>query len=228
MGAAPDNLDLIAGLYRRGLLPRGGAIADLGCSQLRGATASDVRRFFAPFNEAVSDDELERLAAHNVFISEHLKRAGFSYRAFDVVEAPDCEWFDLNGDRVPKRWRQHFDLVLNFGTTEHVLDQFNAFRTLHDLTKPRGMIYGLFLRNDNMDHGLVHYTDRFLDLLCEANSYQMVSRDDAPDGHCTWAVMRKATNLPFAPPLDIQLGEDLPMMGSRPKKKPFLKRLLSQ
>jgi len=220
MGAAPDNLDTIAHLYRRGLLPRRGAIADLGCSQLRGASPDDLKRFFKCFNVTIDDAEIERLAAHNVFLAEPIKRAGFFYRAFDIVEAPDCEWFDLNLDRVPKRRRGKFDLVLNFGTTEHVLDQANAFRTLHDLIKPRGMIYSLFLRSGNMDHGLVHYTDRFVDLLCEANCYQTILRDDASDGHCTWIIMRKTSDMPVAPPIDVQLGEDLPHMSEPPPPKP--------
>jgi hypothetical protein len=225
MAASPDNLNMIASLCRRRLLPRGGAIAELGCSQVRDAGPDELRRFFGCFGLEVPDNEIERLAAPNVFLAEHLKRAGFSYRAFDVVAAPDCEWFDLNSDRVPKRWRGKFDLLLNFGTTEHVLNQFNAFRTMHDLVKPRGMIYSLFLRDGNMDHGLVHYTDRFVDLLCEANCYITVSRDDAPDGHCTWIVMRKTSAEPFAPPIDVQLGDEFPQMAERPKKKPLLARL---
>jgi hypothetical protein len=225
MGASAGNLDVIASLYRRGLLPRGGAIADLGCSQLRDAGVDDLRRFFDCFGAIVPDEEIERLAAHNVFLTEHVKRAGFSYRAFDIVTAPDCEWLDLNSDRVPKRWRGHFDLVLNFGTTEHVLDQFNAFRTLHDLAKPGGMIYSLFLRGGNMDHGLLHYTDRFVDLLCEANCYDAVLRDDALDAHCTWMVMRKTSDEPFAAPVDGQYGGDFSSVSERRQKKPLLARL---
>jgi len=222
MGASPDNFDIIADLHRRGVLPTGGSIADLGCTQLRDAVPADVRRFLTHFGKTPTDEEVARLAAHNTFITEHMKAAGFSYRAFDVVVAPDCEWLDLNSDEVPTRWRNHFDLVLNFGTTEHVINQFNAFRVLHDLTKPKGLIYSLFLRGGYMDHGLLHYSDRFIDLLCQANRYETIWRTDQniPGTECTWIVLRKTRDAPFAPQVDIQLGEEFPPMAERPKDLP--------
>jgi hypothetical protein len=226
MGVSPDNLDMIGSLYRRGSLPRGGAVADLGCSQLRNASPDDVRRFFGYFGTNVPDQEIERLAAHNVFLTEHLKRAGLSYRAFDIVTAPDCEWLDLNSDRVPKRWRGHFDLVLNFGTTEHVLNQLNALRILHDLAKAQGLIYSYFVRGGYMDHGLLHYSDRFVDLLCAANGYETIWRSDQtdPGTQCTWIVLRKSGAAPFVPPIDVEIADDRPPLAA-PPKKPLLARL---
>jgi methyltransferase family protein len=228
MGASPGNFDVIADLHRRGCLPTGGSIADLGCTQLRDATPEDVRRFLGHFGKTPPNEEIARLATHNTFITEHMKAVGFSYRAFDVVVAPNCEWLDLNRDEVPKRWRGHFDLVLNFGTTEHVINQFNAFRTLHDLAKPQGgLIYSLFLRGGYMDHGLLHYSDRFVDLLCQANRYETVMRmeQSVPGTECTWVVLRRTRDEPFAPPIDIQLGEGFPPLAERPKKNALLARL---
>jgi SAM-dependent methyltransferase len=221
MGASPDNLDIIADLHRRGYLPTGANIADLGCTQLRGATADDVRRFLLYFGKTPSNEEVAHLAAHNTFVTEHFKAVGFGYRAFDIVEAPDCEYFDLNTDLVPTPHLGKFDLILNFGTTEHVLNQLNALRTLHDLAKPNGLIYSLFLRGGYMDHGLLHYSDRFTDLLCEANGYEQIWRSDQsdPGTQCTWIVLRKTGGEPFAPPIDVQLGEGFPQMVARPKKK---------
>jgi SAM-dependent methyltransferase len=226
MGAAPDNLDIIADLYARGLLPKGAAIADIGCQQLRGATASDVRRFLGYFGCQLSDAEVGRLATHNTFISEHLTRVGFRYRTFDVVEAPMCEYFDLNTDRVSRRWLRKFNLVLNFGTTEHVLNQLAAMRAMHDFAKPDGLIYSLFIRGGNMDHGLLHYSDRFVDLLCQANAYEPIWREDQRH-ECTWIVLRKTSARPFCPPLDIQLGEGFPPLLRRKRRLFGLLDLLS-
>lgn len=114
-------------------------------------------------------------------------RAGFAYRSFDIVEAPHCGYFDLNTDAVPQRHREAFDLLLNFGTTEHVLNQFNAMKTMHDLAKPGGLIYSLFIRGGHMEHGLLHYSDRFVDLLCTGNAYEIIWRSDQhePGNQCT-------------------------------------------
>lgn len=212
MGASPDNLDIIADLHSKGLLPGDAAIADIGCTQLRDATEADVQRFLDHFGVSAN---VARLARFNAFIAEHLTAVGFRYQSFDVVQAPMCEYFDLNEDRVRWGWRGAFDLILNFGTTEHVLNQLNAMRAMHDFAKPGGMIYSLFLRGGNMDHGLLHYTDKFVDLLCRANNYETVMRQDQGN-HCTWIVMRKTSAAPFQPPLDIQLGEDFPPIAERP------------
>jgi hypothetical protein len=55
-------------------------------------------------------------------------------------------------------------------------------------------------------------SDRFVDLLCEANRYETVWRSDQGT-HCTWIVLRKSRDEPFAPPTDVQLGEGLPEMA---------------
>ena len=209
MGASSDNLDTIAALHAKRLLPSRGAIADLGCTQLRGATGEDVLRFLRHFGP-IEAAEAERLARHNTFLGEHLTAAGFRYQSFDIIEAPMCEHFDLNGDSVPERHRNAFDLVLNFGTTEHVLNQLNAMKAMHDMAKPGGLFYSLFVRGGHMDHGLLHYSDRFVDLLCAANRYDTVWRDDQnkSGGECTWIVLRKVVAAPFAAPLDVEEESD--------------------
>jgi hypothetical protein len=47
---------------------------------------------------------------------------------------------DLNRDQVPYKLKAAFDLVVNAGTTEHVVTQDNAFRVIHDLTKAGGVM----------------------------------------------------------------------------------------
>jgi hypothetical protein len=50
---------------------------------------------------------------------------------------------DLNqgiADMGLSELRPRFDLVTDFGTGEHIFDQAQVWRTIHDLTKPRGYI----------------------------------------------------------------------------------------
>src|SRR6185437_17165684 len=96
------------------------------------------------------------------FIGHCLTAAGFDYTSFDIVEAPFCRFLDLERDATPEPG--NFDLALNFGTTEHILNQFNAFKVLHELVKSGGLIYSYFIRAGHMEHGLVHYSDRFVSL----------------------------------------------------------------
>lgn len=219
MGATTDQLDQIASLYERDLFKMPAAIADIGCQQLYHGTPEKVRSFVNHFNAIdVSDSEIESFAKNGAFITHVLKRVGFSYRSFDIVEAVDCEYFDLNHDKVPRKYRNHFDIVLNFGTTEHVLNQFNALQTLHDFVKPGGFIYSYFIRAGHPEHGLVHYSDRFIDLWMKANRYEEVWRYDhnVPANECSWIIVRKVGDNEFQTPIDVQEGDDLPQLRQRP------------
>src|SRR5258708_26212446 len=64
---------------------------------------------------------------------------GFKYSALDFDGHRDSIAIDLNRDAVPRRLKGAFDLAVNTGTTEHVANQDNAFRVIHDLIRPGGV-----------------------------------------------------------------------------------------
>lgn len=221
MGASRDNLDLITGLHRSGWLPFPAAIADIGVQQLWNGSDTDYRRFLDHFGVKASADR------NGTLLGRLLIDVGFSYTAFDIIEAPLTRQLDLNVDAVPSNLVGTFDLVLNFGTSEHVMNQYNAFKVMHDLAKPGGMIYALLLQNGYDGHGLVRYTPRFLRLLIAANAYKNVweSLHDewrfaspvASDAYfrdmCHWIVLQKTSDAPFRPAIDI---EDNPALPAQP------------
>ena len=59
---------------------------------------------------------------------------GFEYAAIDIDGSPGSIPLDLNYDRIPTQAKGKYGLVSNFGTTEHVANQLNAFEIIHDLT----------------------------------------------------------------------------------------------
>ena len=67
-----------------------------------------------------------------------------------------------------------YDLVTNFGTTEHVANQLNAMKIIHDLTAVGGvMIHNVPLQGF-MNHGLVNYNMKFFWMLARSNGYEWV------------------------------------------------------
>src|SRR5205823_3928504 len=78
-------------------------------------------------------------------------------------------------DDVPPEHRGAYDLVTNCGTTEHVVNQINSFRVIHDLTKPGGgyMLHDLPW-SGMFNHGLVNYKPHLFWRLCESNHYSVV------------------------------------------------------
>jgi hypothetical protein len=131
------------------LPPNGGAALDIGRSNVYDANPGQIAAWFRDRGAAVDDDWCQDYAArsghddtgkrlNSAFLSEVCDRISVRYRAFDIMEGTDVTAFDLNHDRVPDDLFEQFDLVLNLGTTEHVMNQFNAFRVIHDAVKVGG------------------------------------------------------------------------------------------
>jgi hypothetical protein len=76
-----------------------------------------------------------------------------------------------------------FDLVTNFGTSEHVLNQFNVFQTMHDFTRDNGLMYHDVPMGGYFFHGYFLYTPMFFLHLARANDYEVIFRRywKAPD-----------------------------------------------
>lgn len=99
---------------------------------------------------------------------------GLSYTAFDLAGRKAIK-LDLNRAGVPWRYRRRFNLVVNGGTTEHLANQANAFRFIHDLTDVGGvMVHGVPCQG-MFTHGLVNYTMKFFWNLSEQNRYEVLS-----------------------------------------------------
>ena len=47
---------------------------------------------------------------------------------------------DLNFDEAPKDHWNKYGLVTNHGTSEHIMNQYNVFKMMHDFTRPGGVM----------------------------------------------------------------------------------------
>jgi len=92
---------------------------------------------------------------------------------------------DLNGkdgampldldDPVPFVFVDQFDVITNYGTSEHVNDQYQLFKNAHDMCKVNGIIINIVPREDNWPgHCRYYYTERFSRSLAEACGYDIV------------------------------------------------------
>lgn len=148
------------------------------------------------------------------------------YQAIDLHGSPGMALaHDLN---LPLPLQEQFDVVTNLGTAEHVFNQYQVFRSIHERCRPGGLMLHALPNQGAYDHGFFNYHPTFLFDLCEANGYGAVligyadcskalhrlhelrSREDyvrmAVDGRLSaqsglLAVLRKpAGELPFAVP----------------------------
>ncbi len=170
---------------------------------------------------------------------------GFDYTAIDYNGHRNSVALDLNRDGVPAQLRGSFDLVVNAGTTEHIANQDNAFRVIHDLCRIGGVMYHEVPAGGHMTHGLINYTPRFFENLSGFNVYGVsflrvsfcgsspvpesiresnrrlgggdhIQIDSVPD-FMIRAAFRRQTNKPFVSPLDVD-----PRLLPLKDRQPFL------
>jgi hypothetical protein len=183
MGIGPKNLIRIQDLCDKGALPPNAAILELGAQEIYCAGhehfVADFSRHFvdkkaAGWNaKALSQDEVSALAKQG-FSAPLFRACGFNYRALDIFDGDSVTLFDLNIQITPPELIGQFDLITNFGTTEHLINQYLAMRTLHELTKLGGVIYHDLPLGGYHTHGYFSYNPMFFQHLAQANSYEIM------------------------------------------------------
>ena len=81
---------------------------------------------------------------------------------------------DLNYDEIDKNFINKFDFVTNFGTSEHILNQLNFFKTMHDITRVGGYMISELPCMFGLNHGMFKYEPKFFMDLARANAYSIV------------------------------------------------------
>ena len=219
----------------QGVVPAGGAILELGSQNLRGLSGEGafLRHFIGFVREkaglppiTIPHSDLVSLCDGGK-MSRLMEFCGFEYRALDIFSDDKVLLFDLNLHDLPADLTGAFDLVTNFGTTEHVFDQVRAFRVIHDATKSGGVMYHDVPMGGYFHHGYFNYTPLFFRHLAMANDYDVVfdfysrskermqvspsmAKNGYGRGHYRDAAIefafRKIVDAPFRMPLDIGSG----------------------
>jgi hypothetical protein len=210
-------------LKNKRILPRDKCrILDLGTSCLVGAThetclefleyfiGPDVRKIDASALDKIVASSTPTTGVRTTYLYELLDLIPqVEYLAFDIAPDPRTFAFDLNGQRLERRMRAHYDVVLNFGTTEHVVNQFHSFKTVHDLLAPGGIAFHQVPSIGYSDHGYFAYEPKFFQHLADANGYEVVDMWLTPTGGSAF------------PPTDVrEYGQE--MASTAPQKRDLL------
>jgi SAM-dependent methyltransferase len=178
MGMGNVVLDHLIELKGKGALDGVQRVAEIGAQQLTDTFLGSPRlpELFALFGrEPVDLGALvgaENFAAAAPPARRLWTALGMESTSIDLVG--DAVPIDLNRGKVPWRMRRAFDLVVNLGTTEHVANQENAFRVIHDLTRTGGLMYHEVPASGMLGHGLVTYSPKMFHFLCRENDYRVV------------------------------------------------------
>ena len=206
MGIGSDIFELLTKLRTAGHLHPHSAIMEIGAQQLSQdflahpeklaqlAALFGVEQPLAlppPKPSHIVHGELVHLAHDAPPARDFWLWLGFDYAAIDIDGSPDAIPLDLNYDRVPASVAHKYDLVTNFGTTEHIANQLNAFKVIHDLTRTGGIMLHQLPVQGMLNHGLINYNLKFFWMLARSNGYKFV--------HAHWQQSKVA----YSPPADI-------------------------
>jgi len=190
MGSSVKTLIRLMRLTEIGALAPESAVCDIGATQLLGDGAEEGARSFLGYYAArtskatrpadVSDEQIRDIA-HGGFLGDLLVLSGFRYVALDIFQAKNTILFDLNIHAPGPRLASQFDLVTNFGTTEHVLNQLRAFQTIHELVRPGGLMYHDLPFAGYFDHAYFRYDPLFFRAMVEANGYEVLLKEISMD-----------------------------------------------
>lgn len=185
MGLNDDSIACLRYLKERGQLGQAKRVIEIGAQQLSdrflaarteldelGRLFGAGTRFRSSAPVAVPPADAQALLRPDApFARDFYQWLGYEYACVDIDDSPHSLPLDLNFDAAPPRARGRYDLVTNFGTTEHVANQLNAFRIIHDLTAPGGVMIHDVPTHGMPNHGLVNYNPKFFWMLARSNRY---------------------------------------------------------
>lgn len=150
------------------------------------------------------------------FANEYYEGKGIAYKCIDI--GGDNNALKLNLSK-PIKPIGKFDLVTDFGTSEHVETGskhnvtafYNCLKTKHDLTKVNGFIISENPKTGSWPgHGYNYYTSDFYTQLAKANEYTILELGEHPamgnsiDGWNIYCVMQKVNSKPFMKLIDFK------------------------
>jgi SAM-dependent methyltransferase len=187
MALTQTIVGLLLQMRKAGLFDLGtGRVLDLGEQNLYGNVGAGdivaVARMLKLPESRISDIETEiRAMTASPTPTLAFDLAKILYRV--VFDCSTCRAIDLNG--TESAWRhdlnkplpltETFDVVTNFGTSEHVFDQAQLFRSIHALTRPGGLMLHAVPHQGGPDHGFYNYHPTFFHDLADANAYRVAT-----------------------------------------------------
>jgi SAM-dependent methyltransferase len=205
MAIGPDILNLYTDLIRSGIFCRGQSICELGSQDLMD-------------NENYKDASLFKVPLHGSS-REFMTALGFTdYTCIDYDGRHGAIRLNLNAAEHHHLDNKTFDVVTNLGTAEHVFNQANCFKLIHDLTKVDGIMIHVGPKSSPRpgwdEHGLYLYTHNLFQDLARANYYIVLRLYDVQhrDGTLVMAVMKRKSPALFTTPIQ---GMYTPMFGDK-------------
>lgn len=144
----------------------------------------------------------------------HVKDDGSRVWAKDWFEARGCHHYsidihgkngshalDLSEPLEDTFWHENFDIVTNFGTSEHVTNQIACWENIHNLGRAGSVYIHVVPERDviNPQHCLFTYTKDIFKDMCKANKYTLLLNESIRSlAHIGCCYVKPRQGVPYA------------------------------
>jgi|SRR6516162_1586883 len=195
VGLGPPLLELYRQLKLRGALDGITEVMELGSQNFWCPQSNLVRAICAAFGHPSPNPELLNTNHAQQKPARLLYEAlGIKYHCVDVDGRVGTLILDLNFDSAPEEHKGKYGLVTNHGMSEHLLNQLNVFKMIHEFARPGGVMVHAVPFTVHLEHGFFNYQPNFFECLARYNSYETLGIWVGPD----WSL---ASFIPWDPAL---------------------------
>jgi SAM-dependent methyltransferase len=177
MGLGYSSVQLYLELWKKGLFRNASSAVDMGSQELH-ITVQDFEKLLnlygVPGYKKENFPHLENWPAQPRCSARHLYElfGVKEYACIDLNREFGAIPHDLNLPLEDKSLYGRFDIVTDHGCNEHVFNTSEAYRTVHRLCKPGGMIIAVQIWHSG--NGLYTYEPAFFECIAAANDYSVL------------------------------------------------------
>jgi hypothetical protein len=195
MGLGPPIIALYRQLKVQGAFEGLESVIELGAQAVWCPKRESVVSLFQAFGRPRPDDAmLDRFANWKGSGRELYEALGIRYTCVDLDPSFNSIQLDLNFDGTPEEHKGRYDFVTNHGTTEHIFNQLNCFKVMHEFCRPKGLLLHAVPFTVHLEHGFFNYQPNAFSALARYNSYETLGVWVGPD----WQL---DSLIPWEPPL---------------------------
>jgi hypothetical protein len=182
VGLGPPVIELYRQLKILGALNGISEVMELGSQDYWCPQQNLVKALFAVFGRNEPPAELLNTSNTSQKPARLLYEGlGIKYQCVDVDGRVGTLVLDMNFDGAPAEHKNRYGLVTNHGTSEHLLNQYNVFKMMHDFAKPGGIMIHAVPFTVHLEHGFFNYQPNFFECLARYNSYETLGLWVGPD-----------------------------------------------
>jgi hypothetical protein len=139
----------------------------------------DIQKFAAPdvapeLTAAMNELQRRDLRRHLFDLAKIFYKTFTNYKSITAIDLHGTSAALKHNLNEPVPLDRKFNITINTGTAEHVFNQYQMFKTMHELTVPGGIMFHTSPFQGWLDHGFYNYNPTIFVDMAAINDYSLV------------------------------------------------------